>query len=228
VGKRLDKSGNANHATQSVSSKRPTYRDVDGVQWLEFDGIDDSMDLGGGLLTPNSVTAFAFEAIGEIALAGDTGGGRFVGIGRDRGNEGFPSTLNVGNPTVLLDGASFTNKTQTELFFAASGNGKHIYSVGGDYTQWSNSAFIGKSNDKTIHHKGAIYGIILYEGETAQKTQDTEEYLTALTVPAVEPPSSVLNSETINLRVTRRTITLDQYPSSVSLRQTPASIKLEV
>jgi len=173
-----------NCATQSVASKRPTYRDVGGVQWLEFDGVDDSMDLGGGFLTPNSVIAFAFEAIGEIALAGDTGGGRFVGIGQDRGNEGFPSTLNVGNPTVLLDGASFTNKTQTELFFAASGNGKHIYSVGGDYTQWSNSSFIGRSNDIQVHHKGAIYGIILYEGETAQKTQDTEEYLTALTVPA--------------------------------------------
>jgi hypothetical protein len=36
------------------------------------------------------------------------------------------------------------------------------------------------------------------------------------------------HAETINLRVTRRTITLDQYPSSVSLRQTPAAIKLEV
>jgi hypothetical protein len=36
------------------------------------------------------------------------------------------------------------------------------------------------------------------------------------------------HAETINLRVSRREITLDQYPRSVSLRQTPRVIKLEV
>jgi len=41
VGKMLDKSGNGNHASQSVSGNRPVYR-TDGVlHWLEFDGIDD-------------------------------------------------------------------------------------------------------------------------------------------------------------------------------------------
>lgn len=49
VGLMLDKSGNGNHASQSVSAYRPIYR-TDGVfHWLEFDGVDD------GLLAPNSI-----------------------------------------------------------------------------------------------------------------------------------------------------------------------------
>lgn len=36
-----DKSGNGNHATQSVSAARPVYK-TDGVlHWLDFDGVDD-------------------------------------------------------------------------------------------------------------------------------------------------------------------------------------------
>ena len=41
VGRMLDKSGNGNHASQTVSGSRPVYR-TDGVlHWLEFDGVDD-------------------------------------------------------------------------------------------------------------------------------------------------------------------------------------------
>lgn len=37
-----DKSGNGNHAVQSVSTSRPVYK-TDGVlHWLQFDGVDDS------------------------------------------------------------------------------------------------------------------------------------------------------------------------------------------
>src|SRR5690554_962627 len=45
VGRMLDKSGNGNHADQSVAASRPIYR-TDGVlHWLEFDGVDDSLRL---------------------------------------------------------------------------------------------------------------------------------------------------------------------------------------
>lgn len=37
-----DKSGNGNHATQTVSASRPIYK-TDGIlHWLQFDGVDDS------------------------------------------------------------------------------------------------------------------------------------------------------------------------------------------
>lgn len=40
-----DKSGNSNHATQTVSTSRPIYK-TDGVlHWLQFDGIDDRLNI---------------------------------------------------------------------------------------------------------------------------------------------------------------------------------------
>lgn len=39
-------SGSALIATQSVSTKRPTLRFTNGIPWLEFDGIDDWLDVG--------------------------------------------------------------------------------------------------------------------------------------------------------------------------------------
>jgi hypothetical protein len=227
VGKMLDKSGNGYHATESVASKRPTFRDVGGVQWLEFDGVDDSLNLGSFLLTSDSVLSTAFTSTGYIALAGDTGGGRFIGLGRDRGSENTTSTNNVSSPTVLLDGVAFSNKTQTELFNAASGNGSHVYSVGGDYTQWSNSAFIGKSNDETMHHEGAIYGIIIYEGETTQKTQDVSKYLTALSVPAVTPPTPTPGEDfTIQIDTSIKVLLIDA--STKIIETTPNNYTIKV
>lgn len=44
VGRILDKSGNGNHAVVPNSSSRPTYRrDNQGLCWLEFDRVDDSL-----------------------------------------------------------------------------------------------------------------------------------------------------------------------------------------
>ena len=43
VGALMDKSGNGNHATQSMAAARPIRR-TDGTHWwLEFDGVDDAM-----------------------------------------------------------------------------------------------------------------------------------------------------------------------------------------
>lgn len=40
-----DKSGNGNHATQTVSTARPVYK-TDGIlHWLEFDGVDDYLSI---------------------------------------------------------------------------------------------------------------------------------------------------------------------------------------
>ena len=39
----LDKSGNVNHAIQSVAASRPVYRTDGALHWLQFDGVDDHL-----------------------------------------------------------------------------------------------------------------------------------------------------------------------------------------
>ena len=45
VGKILDVSGNGNHATQPITSARPTLVQINGLYALSFDGIDDYLNL---------------------------------------------------------------------------------------------------------------------------------------------------------------------------------------
>ena len=41
----LDKSGNVNHAIQSVAASRPVYRTDGALHWLQFDGVDDHLNV---------------------------------------------------------------------------------------------------------------------------------------------------------------------------------------
>jgi len=77
VGKMLDQSGNNNHATQTVSGSRAVYR-TDGVlHWLEFDGVDDILELDG---------AFIYNTDFHVALAVLTSGSNILigGVTSDR------------------------------------------------------------------------------------------------------------------------------------------------
>jgi len=62
VGRMLDRSGNGNHATQTVSGRRPVYKTDGTLHWLQGDGVDDN------LIIPGSASTFKFMHDG-------TGGG---------------------------------------------------------------------------------------------------------------------------------------------------------
>lgn len=63
VGMMKDKSGNGNHAKQTLSASRPTYQ-TDGVlHWLAFDGVDDYLiSFEANLITPLTT----FSAVGFL------------------------------------------------------------------------------------------------------------------------------------------------------------------
>lgn len=48
VGYVADKSGNGKNIVQPTAGKRPIYRTSGGLAWLDFDGVDDFIDYGGG------------------------------------------------------------------------------------------------------------------------------------------------------------------------------------
>lgn len=63
-----DKSGNGNHATQTVSAARPVYK-TDGIlHWLAFDGTDDSFVLSRtALLADKSQSIFSAYSLNAIS-----------------------------------------------------------------------------------------------------------------------------------------------------------------
>lgn len=63
VGLIRDKSGNNNHASQTVAGKRPTYKTLNGDRWLDFDGVDDSLFTASiNLSTASKMTVFSGTA----------------------------------------------------------------------------------------------------------------------------------------------------------------------
>lgn len=56
-----DKSGNGNHAKQTVSASRPVYKTDGFLHWLAFDGIDDSFENIGTYGLKNQTFAIAYE-----------------------------------------------------------------------------------------------------------------------------------------------------------------------
>lgn len=73
VGLVLDKSGNGNHLSQSVSAARPTYRAGGGLHWLEADGVDDTLraQYAADLAQPSTIV-HAGSSSGDVYLGSHT------------------------------------------------------------------------------------------------------------------------------------------------------------
>ena len=269
VGKILDKSGNGYHATQSVASKRPTYRDVDGVQWIEFDGIDDFLQFPNHPFTfTGGITVLsAFSKIGSFNIyetlfaAGTTGNrdanreksmafqiGNNIILGNNRPHLATdiwtPSGVK-GSTTIIAESdlvASWntpnwsTHRTQGNIKIRLDGADETVSPYNNDDPVSLNSgpAYIGVFDNSVLASslfQGKIYGLIVRGiTSTAQEVTDTEEYLTALTVPAVEPDPIVdiivQNNGTIYLQAGVSTIQLNAGVNSIKLNPGSSSIYL--
>jgi len=69
VGLMLDQSGNGNHATQSVSTKKPIYRTDGTLHWIGADEVDDYM-----LVANQAFNINTFTAAMAVELSGDNNG----------------------------------------------------------------------------------------------------------------------------------------------------------
>lgn len=71
VGRVLDKSGRGNHATQGVAAARPMLRrDADGRHSLEFDGVDDFLQHGFGVVGGDATLSCAAQRTGGTGVVG--------------------------------------------------------------------------------------------------------------------------------------------------------------
>lgn len=83
VGGILDKSGNNNHARQAINAARPIYRTHGARHWLEFDGVDDRLQMDAGLnLNGGTIYLALAEPVGRTNTVGliSAGTGGYISI----------------------------------------------------------------------------------------------------------------------------------------------------
>lgn len=75
IGRNDDPSGNNYHATQSVSSRRPTYQASGGMEWMESDGSDDYLALDPNIFQGASqgfaCVSFSADSLGGLQVITD-------------------------------------------------------------------------------------------------------------------------------------------------------------
>lgn len=200
VGRMEDKSGNGNHATQSVAASRPTYR-TDGVlHALEFDGVDDAMSSSVIDLTATDKISI-FLAINDISTSGEKviletgpnfnttpgtifvshgfGGSGFVyGLGDNKVVARVPEALGRNDRYItaaLIDKALATKEIYDTRVNGALLAPTYAVNVNSTGTFASQPINIGGRSGGLLSFHGNIYGIVLRgnlsnEGEVTSTT----------------------------------------------------------
>lgn len=172
VGLMLDISGNGNHVSQAMATKRPLYKTSGGLHWLEFDGIDD-------FLRATFTIAQPWERVSAFRQVSWTSGSRMYSGGN--ANNGilyqWPTT-----PTLTLysgaDGPTLAtlavgaDGVVTERHSGASSrvalnNGS--YATGNAGTSAAGGITIGANYDDGNAGAMRLYGLIIREGTMGER-----------------------------------------------------------
>lgn len=187
-----DKSGNGNHAVQTVSTARPIYK-TDGIlHWLQLDGVDDHFPI------PLAAMGLPSESITISAAAANTGSGFYlVGSTSDSDlqlllhDTGARSSLKATNGIITIGIATGLFAVNTNTVTSAAYNrltGKHDLLINGvqRYTntraaadRLQTQAAIGQMGISNVSlFKGRIYSmIIINEVLSGDRKTNVDKYL---------------------------------------------------
>lgn len=182
-----DKSGNANHASMSTTSQRPTLQqDANGRFYLQFDGVDDFLTTtiaGIGGNTDKSIFAAAqFSSVTNSTIfhlgVGSTGASFGFGFG------GVAAALNLFQWAVDISAGGHSTGVQYVLSGIKTGSALEIRrngaSVSGPTTVaaanvTSTSATIGRQTGGSAPLSGRLYGLVVRGAATSGAELTTAE-----------------------------------------------------
>ena len=123
-----DRSGNARDLSQATSGNRPVLRSVSGRWWVQFDGVDDGLELSGFAPGSAATIAIAHNTTGDGSFLGVEGGAVFqCRIGQSAANE--LSTYDGGN-NPQSDALSTARGSNTASGYVLSGTTVSFYENG--------------------------------------------------------------------------------------------------
>ena len=192
VGLMLDKSGNGNHASQSVSGARPVYR-TDGVlHWLEFDGVDDVLTN----MATRTIGAFTISVahretnrkISSLYSMGSSSSNRLQAhLPYSDGNYYFDTADATGGringtwPLAVGDDAVTAHYRKANDVVEARINGTTVGTVTIDSTVTSDVVSIGRSEyNKSNYYAGRVYGFAIVFADKSEDVSQLESYLASL------------------------------------------------
>jgi len=184
VGYVADLSGNGNHATQSISAARPLYRTDGTLHWLEFDEVDDFLNLNIGNLG-GSQWSLRYSATPSLPSKGvvflSNLGSSLPWIGA--AYENSTSTSQEGSGATLLDmladglslGRPLTRRALWNALMQA-----HVYGADFSTIGWPNP-IIGEYSDNSASFGHNMHAVILRQNIlSAKENAALDTYLASL------------------------------------------------
>lgn len=190
VGRILDKSGRGNHATQATAGSRPTFREVGGLRYLEFDGVDDFLVTGNiNFTSTDKLSVFAglrkssdaaTAALLELSVSRDTNNGTFAvfapsGAGANKflmsskgtvQSDALTTSTTYNAPvTVALSGSGDISGDMTTLRL----NGQAVAATATDQGAGNYGTYplyIGRRGGTTLPFNGQLHGLVIRGAST--------------------------------------------------------------
>ncbi len=184
IGLIQDKSGNANHAFQDIEASKPILRNVLGLWWVEFDGVDDYLKTKpldftntnklSGFFGLRKSTTIPGSIFAELSVSSASNNGTFAifappalspSLTFGSRARSYASLDNNSNPafpipsdaslSLLIDFAGFTNVLRV------NGDQTSISSAPSAVNFGNNALYIGRRGGVTQPFAGRMYGLIV-------------------------------------------------------------------
>ncbi|PJK29972.1 hypothetical protein [Minwuia thermotolerans] len=159
-----------NHATQSTSAARPVYKTSGGLHWLQFDGVDDFLNIGSALdLSPAAGSQVWTQAFGADSNSDTT----YVYVSQRGANTPFITAANDGstNTTIVsndltlnntyVDGNLETPANQGDLHTLLEGRHLGRMEASVPSTSTFDAPQIGQYTTASFDFSGFIYSYVL-------------------------------------------------------------------
>ncbi len=181
VGLMKDKSGNGNHAVQTVSASRPIYRTDGNLHWLEFDGVNDMLRTPVRLQNYKAgyvVSIGASWQAGHGYLWGQYDGSAFV-IAQNSGSNVFQFASKEGTisekliPLNTPYSVSLTSLTGGSFYYTLNGERSSVVDPSFDITYPDVDITLGNRQDLARGLRGSIYSFVIVSAIPTDTDEDS-------------------------------------------------------